>query len=363
MGKSKTKQTSSGKQATTQTATPFQQIIPGMQQLGTNIGTAMGQAQAVPLYMGDMVAQAGDRQRAVLPSMQGTADYARSLSPLAMNAANQALSDQPTFEGPGLEAGTGSFANYDPSGVQSVIQAAIQPYMRQLTEQVLPGMQSSALESGAYGNDRAMSIMPGQALRDTGRMAAEVGSGIAYQDFADQQRRSLEAYGLGTQRGLGEADVLTQRLSMYPDLLNSSLGFQSAGTAMDQEAANYDVAMRQAEINNAMARDQYMVNAPFRGLDTAAQLYGSFAPYATQQMNGTNSSTSTTTQQQALGPQLLQAAMGIGSAAMGMPGGLGGLFGGAAASAANPMMGMASSGSAFSNPANPFSVLNPNFGR
>lgn len=331
MGKKKTTTKSTSNQ--TQQATPWSPVQPGLTDLAGRVNTALGQLPGA--YEGQFIATPGAMQQAVLPAMQQAGALSGSLIAPAMQAATQTNWQMPQFQGPGLQQGTGSFAQYDPSGVQSVIQGAMQPYLRQLTEQILPSLQSSGIESGAYSNDRMMALMPQTAIRDTSRMAAEVGSQIAYQDFADQQARALQAYGLGTQRGLGEADVLTQRLGMYPGLLDMVTGLAGQQAGYTQQAADYETAMRQAEINNQLAAHDYAVRQPFQGLDTAAQLYGTFAPYATQTSQG--SQTQTQTQSGGLMGQLLQGAMGIGGMMLGSPGGLS-MLGLGGASAANPLL-------------------------
>lgn len=326
MGKSKSTQKTKSSTNETSTATPWGPATAGLTDLAGMTSNAMHQAQNIPLYQGDFVAQPGAMQQNVAPLYQQASQLAGGLVGGALNAANTTNWQMPSFQGsPTLQDGTQTFGSYDASQVQPVIEAAMQPYMRQLTEQVLPGLQSAGIESGAYSNDRAFAVMPQQALRDTSRMAAEVGSGIAFQDFMANQQRQQQAYQMSTQRGLGEADVLTQRLAQYPELLDTAMRMSTGQADLASQGAAYDTALRQSEINNALAQDAYNVQAPFRGLDMASSIFGSFAPYATRNNVGTSNSTTTQTTQQPLAGQLLQGAMGIGSMALGMPGGFAGL--------------------------------------
>jgi hypothetical protein len=353
MGKSKQTSKTSSSTNQTQTNTPYAPAQPGLTNLAQLTNQAMLQAQAVPQYQGDFVALPGALQQQVIPAYQASAALAGSLIDPALQAANQTNWQMPTFGGPSINQGTQTFGSYDASQVAPVVEAAIQPYLRQLTEQILPGLQSSAIESGAYSNDRAFAVMPQQALRDTSRMASEVGAGIAFQDFLNQQQRLQNAYQMSTQRGLGEADVLTSRLSMYPELLDTAMRLSTGQGDLLNSAAAYDLAMRQSEINNSLAQDAYNVQAPYRGLDMAAQILGTFSPYATQNMVGKTNSTTTTTQQQPLAGQLLQGAIGLGSMFAGFPG-LGTALG-IGSQVANPLMGM--TGGATSAFSNPFSYL------
>jgi len=353
MGKSK--QTTKSSTNQTQTNTPFAPALPGLTDLAGQIAGATAQVQSQTPYSGGFVALPGQLQQQVIPAYQQAAATAGSLVDPATQAALQTNWQMPSFAGPGTEAGTQGFASYDPTAIQPVIEAAMAPYMRQLMEQVLPGLQSAGIESGAYSNDRALSTLPQMALRDTSRMAAEVGAGIGLQDFQNQQARQLEAFGLNTQRGLGEADVLTSRLGLYPALLDNIMRMSTGQASLTEHAAGYDTAMRQAAINDALARDAYAMQAPFRGLDTAASLYGTFAPYGTQNMTGTSKTTQTSSP--SLGSQIMQGALGVGGMLLGSPGGLSmlGLGGTAAAGAGiNPLL-----GSAYGGYTNPFATPSP----
>lgn len=345
MGKSKTTTKSSGTSNTTQaqTNTPYAPVMPGLNNLANLTNSAMMQAQAVPKYTGDFMALPGELQQQVPGLYMNSSNLAGSLVNPALAASQQALSSMPTFAGsPTLGQGTQTFGSYDASQVAPVVQAAMQPYIRQLQEQILPGLQSSGIESGAYSNDRAFAVMPQQALRDTSLAAAEVGAGISFQDFLQQQQRLQNAYQMSTQRGLGEADVLTQRLGMYPELLDTAMRMSTGQADLAAQGAGYDTAMRQAEIQNALMRDTYNVQSPFRGLDMAANIFGTFSPYASSNMTGTQNyqNKSVQTQQQPLAGQILQGALGVAGMAAGFPG-LGTALGmGAGAGAmANPLMG------------------------
>lgn len=350
MGKKKStsKSTSSTNQATTQTSTPWAPAMPGLTNLANATNNAITQAQAVPQYTGDFLALPGQLQQQVPGLYTGASQLAGSLVNPALQAAQQATGQLPTFGGPDINAGTQTFGSYDATQVAPVVQAAMQPYIRQLQEQILPGLQSAGIESGAYSNDRAFAVMPQQALRDTSLAAAEIGAGIGFQDFLQQQNRLQNAFQMSTTRGLGEADVLTQRLGMYPELLDTAMRMSTGQADLASQAAAYDTAMRQAEIQNALMQDTYNVQAPFRGLDMGANILQTFSPYASHAgtMTGTQTSKTTNTESGGLAGQLLQGALGVGSMLAGMPGGFAGLGTalGIGGQMANPMLNTAAIG-------------------
>lgn len=78
--------------------------------------------------------------------------------------------------------------------LNAALQAAIQPVMRQLTEQVLPGIKSTALDAGAYTGDRAMMVLPTQAIAEAGGRAGEITQQLAYQGYQADEDRSLQSW-------------------------------------------------------------------------------------------------------------------------------------------------------------------------
>ena len=303
----------------TSTNTPPTWAAPGLEDLGRRI-TAIIPTMPGPRYEGNFIAQPNATERSVPSMMLDTAALARQMMTPA-SAALQQLGQGATFGGPTLAQGTQSFADYNPTAVQPVVNAAIQPLMRQLTEQILPSIRSSGIESGAYGSDRMQSTLPATAIRDVGRQAMEVGTGIAYQDFMDQQNRNLQAFSLGTQRGLGEADLLTQRLGMTPDMINAILNLSGSSADITAQAGAMERGFDQALIEEMLARQDYNVRYPFQGLDVAAALLGNLAaPW------GTRTSTGTQTQSTGGLAPIVGGLAGLGMMAAGFPG-IGGLFG------------------------------------
>lgn len=303
---------------TVQKNDPPSWAAPGLAELGQRI-TQIIPTMPGPSYQGSFYAPVSEREAGMAGKIEANADFSRAMAIPAMGAVAQAQT--PVSYNPLAQAGFGS---YDPTGVQSVIESAMKPAFRRLQEQVLPGLQSSATESGAYGGDRAQTLLPSLAIRDTMGEVGDIASRIAYQDFSDQQARALQGYGLATERGLGEAGTLTQRLSMFPDLMDTVMRMQTGATDMDMQAAQYDNSLRQREIEEALARQDYSVRQPFQGLDVAAALLGNLAqPWGTRTTNGT------TTQSAGGAGQFLQAGLGLAQlagSAFGMPGGGGGGF-------------------------------------
>lgn len=341
--KQTTKSNSTTNTNQTQTAAPPTWTMPGISAVSQQVLDAVNGLPSTH-YSGPMVATMDPAtQAAIQAAWTGTAGLAGDLT-------TQAMSMMPTLQG----LATGSGLNWTTAlpttainaaplqDATAAIQASMDPVMRQLTTQILPGITNSALQSGAYSGSRAMGVVPTEAIRNATQTMQQTAATLGYQAYEDWAQRDLAAqqaaaalaqqnYALETNRQLQQAATQLQAMGMTPEMINSILHTSSSQGDLLNMAAQLGLQNQQAGINNAVAMDQYATQAPFMGLDTAAallaQLSGGWGT-TTNKGTSTTNATQTTQQQQALLPQLLQGAVGLGSMALGMPGGLGGLFGG-----------------------------------
>lgn len=341
MGGSKTTETTNQ----TQTAAPPTWTLPGLQIAGQDVTNAIGQIPSSH-YTGPMVATYDPADiAAIQAAWNGTAANATNL---AASMQNSTLPELQSI-GQGLHYTTSlpttSISAAPLQDATAAIQASMAPVMQNLTHNILPGITNSALASGAYTSDRALGVVPEQAIADaTASMqntAAQLGY-TAYEDWATRdltaQQATVQAaqqnYSLDTARQTQQAAAQLQALGMTPDMVNSILHTQASSGDLMQMAANLGLTAQQAQINNAVGMDQYASQAPFMGLDTASQLLAELSGnWGTHTMNGT---TTQTTSQSPVG-QVLQGALGLGSLAMGIPGAgsaIGGALGLGAPSAA-----------------------------
>ncbi len=322
----------------TQTAAPPTWTLPGLTQVAgqvTNAASGLPQSH----YTGPTTATYDPADIAAIQAAWGGA---------AQTAGQLAGVEQgmlPTLQsiGQGLNYTTSlPTANIHTAGMQdatAAINAAMDPAMRNLTNVILPGITNSALASGAYTSDRAMGVMPTEAIRNAEQTMQQTAATLGYQAYQDWAQRDLAAqeaqvqaqqanYGLDTSRQQSQAAAQLQALGMAPDMINSILHTQASSGDLLQMAANLGLTADQATINNAMGMDQYASQAPFMGLDTASALLAQLSGgWGTTTQHGT----STQTQEQSSDPfsQILQAAAGIGGMVAGVPG-LGSMFGSAA---------------------------------
>lgn len=297
----------------TQKNAPPEWALPGLQELAQRITSIIPQVPGQQ-YGGEFIAGPNALQQGSLPLYAGASQQALGASQQAGEAA-QALTGQ------GAQFGEWLTPRFDTSQAAA---AATAPIMRNLTENILPGLQSSALQSGAYGNTRMTDILPSLAIRDATRGAQEIAAQMAFTEHQGAMQNQLQGFGAMTERGLGTEGLRQQRLMGLPQLLDTQMRMGAGAGDILSMAGNLQQGWDQSAIDNELAKFQYNLQYPFQGLDTAASLLAGLAHgYGTQTMTGTNK---TVEKSGGMAPWL-GAALGIGSTIAGFPG-IGSMFGG-----------------------------------
>lgn len=273
--KKTTKQTSNQ----TTTAAPPSWTMPGIQDVSGRVMNALNSLPGTK-YTGDffalpdsnMVSQAQQMYNGAAQTSQDLAGYVKQNLPTVGQPIN--------YGGPNLP--TGSYNIGSGQDLNPAIEAATRPIYRQLTEQALPGIRSSADAAGAGSNTR-VGVLQAQALRDWQTQASDIAAEMAYKDYNDREARRLQAYGidtnaalegfgLATNRGLGEAGLNLDRAKALPELTDSIMRLALSGGDILMQSDATRQAAEQARINNELARNQYEWQYPFQGLDVATQL-------------------------------------------------------------------------------------------
>lgn len=285
----KSKQETKSNQTTT--VAPPSWTMPGISAAAGKVTDALG-AMPTSSYTGDFVAQ---------PNKALTDQAVGAYTGAANTAGGWAdyMSNMTKALGGASPVTTGTYQQGAGFDLNPVIQAAVSPLLKQLTEQTLPGIRSSALESGAYSGDRAMSLLPSMAASDTAVNAQNLGAQIGYQDYAMREAQRLAAYqsdqsnslaaqqfnnNFGLASANAQSDLINQEMMLRASMGDLFSGAASTGTAADQ-----------AGINNALAKEQYNIQRPFQGLDIASALLAQLSGgYGTTTSNGTQTTTQST---------------------------------------------------------------------
>ena len=180
-----------------------------------------------------------------------------SFAPTLMGAPDLQFYD-PTAFNHGNEAGR----------LNAALEAATAPIMRQLTEKVLPGLKSSAIDAGAYSGGRAMNIVPQNAIDVATRNASEVASGLAYEGFQAEENRKLQAWQsfeqLKSEAAQGNNNAKLQLKKLVDDASLMKYGIE-ADAAMQAYGINQDALLENARMS---------LGAQDRNLSAMMQLAG-----------------------------------------------------------------------------------------
>lgn len=250
----------------TQTAAPPAWTLPGLELASSKVIDALGQVPGSK-YTGDFIALPDQN------AIGGVMDAYSRAAAMANELAGYARANLP--QETRYDAGSGMDLN-------PVISAALKPAYQQLTEQILPSIRSGGIESGAYSGNRALEVLPGQALRDWSASAQDTASRIAFEDYNAREARRLAGYQTDVSAAL-------DRARMLPELTDNimRLGTASGDLLAQNEALRQQTA--QQVINNALARNQYEWQFPFQGLDIASTLLSRLSGgYGTTTSDGTS---------------------------------------------------------------------------
>ncbi len=336
----KTRTTQKANSTTTNAPPAF--TAPGLSDVASRVTQAVGQLPTTP-YTGDFFAVPDQATTDnIVGAYTGAAGQARDAAAAVRSRIDGFSPITATFN---TSLPTESFQLAPQQDTDAVIRASLEPVRRQLLEQILPSIRSSALDSGAYSNDRALATLPGQAIRDSDEAAQRLAAQIAYDDynrredrrlsaFEADQNRLLAGFQADTDRGLGSAGLVANQnldfLRLLPELNDATLRYAAGEGDLYAQAQAAELQRKQTLIDDALAKNDYRYKYPFQGLDTAANLLAVLSGnYGTQ--TGKSDST-TTTKTSGLGP-ILQGIAGIGAAVAGIPG-IGGAGVGAAGAGA-----------------------------
>jgi len=156
---------------------------------------------------------------------------------------------------------------FDPRSADTagVIQAALDPLRQELTEQIIPGIQSQAIQQGAYGGTR-QDVVTENALRDFSREAGNIAAGINYQDFArtEDQRfndlLSIREFGPELEK-INQAAILTA-----PEIQNQAVQQSLLPSTILNQVGSTERLFEQDLLDEAYNEYLLSLQTPFAGL-------------------------------------------------------------------------------------------------
>lgn len=267
---------------TVQTSEPWSGAVPYLTQIMQGAQQAYGQTSKTP-YPGQYYAPYTNDQLA-------GQDYIRQLAPVIQQQVKPVIQ---------LASDTASGKFLDPSSnpaLQSAMSAAAQPAVQAFRESVVPGINSAAISSGAYGGARN-GLALGRASQGLMQELTNTGAQMAYQNYA-------------TERGYQNQSA---------DLFSKALGLQATPAQYLTAVGQDTQTQNQQLLNEKLQKYNDTSQAPWNGLDQYLSLVtGAGGNYGTS--TGTASGGSTF-------GNVLSGALG----GAGLAGGIGSLFGSGAA--------------------------------
>jgi len=179
---------------------------------------------------------------------------------------------------------------FDPrsAGTEGVIQAALDPVQDRLLEQIIPGIQSQAIQEGAFGGTR-QDVTTGSALQDFTREAGNIAANIEFQDFARQEDQrfndllSIREFGPELEK-INQAAALTA-----PEIANQGVQQELLPATLLGQAGEASRLFGQDEIDNLYQQYVLGTQTPFVGLDQYAALVNGTALGGTSTLTGPRS--------------------------------------------------------------------------
>ena len=187
----------------------------------------------------------------------------------------------------------------DFSTLQETTQAAIQPLQENLTENVLPQLESQAIQQGAFGGSR-QALGEQEALDQFQEQAGNQASQLALQDLSQRRNNELAAQqtnqqaSLGAQRSNQQADLSAQQQNqqaaledlnrrtnafqnglqlqnqtaqLVPQLQNQALQQALGPAQLQQQVGAQEQQFAQDLINEQVAKFEQEQQLPFKGFD------------------------------------------------------------------------------------------------
>lgn len=146
---------------------------------------------------------------------------------------------------------SGQFMDPNNALIQNYMDAATRPVQERLTREQLPGLDSAAIASGAYGGS-ANAVQRGQAIGDTNQAVLDARSNILYQNMQaerDRQQqiglteRQNQINAAGNERGMQFQGLTNERNNQFQGLMGER-GIEAANFQQRQNLLQQDRGMQ-----------------------------------------------------------------------------------------------------------------------
>lgn len=237
-------------------------------------------------FQGDLTADPTAAQLAAIQKQKDLANdlggYGDTTQQIAQRQVDQVLNDE--FRAPLNQS-------FDPTSADTagVIDAAIAPIQERLTEQLIPQIQSQAIQDGAYGG-RRQDVATDAALQDFSREATNTAAMINYEDFARTEGQRFDDY-MGRMQLTPELLKLEQAAALTaPEIANLGVQQQLLPSQLMSDAGLQEQLFEQDRIDEAYQQYLLATQTPFAGLDQYASIVAGTPSGQTSTLTGPRSS-------------------------------------------------------------------------
>lgn len=259
-------------------------------------------------YSGQLVASPTDAQQQALQQQksiaQGLGGFGDTTKQLADMQSQKILSG-------GYTAPANTQFQQTNLGTADAVNAYLAPVQRNLMENIIPTLQSDAIEQGAYGGGKYYNNLANQIRDNYTTEAANIAAQIGYGEQVRQDEQRYKNFELNQQL-MPELMKLEQAATLTtPELLNTSVNQQLMPSGILAQAGQAEQLFQQDVLDEAYQQYLLDIQGPFAGLDQYASVI------AGMPMGGTSTATGTAARPSG-GSSFLSGALGGGAMAYGL---------------------------------------------
>lgn len=273
-----------GNQTTVQKSEPPAYLKPFLKDIANKAQDAF---EEVPQggFSGDLTADPTGDQLTAIQRQKDVANtlgnFGDSTGQLAQRQADMVLNDE-------FRAPLNNDFNPQSAETAGVIDASIDPIQQRLTEQIIPQIQSQAIQDGAFGG-RRQDVATDSALQDFSREATNTAARINFEDFSRTEEQRFGDH-LAQMQLTPELLKLEQAAALTaPELQNLGVQQQLLPSQILGSAGQRERLFAQDSIDEAYQRYLLSTQTPFAGLDQYASIVAGTPSGQTSTLTGPRS--------------------------------------------------------------------------
>lgn len=260
-----------GNTTTVQKSEPPAYLQPYLTDIAKQAQNIYAKNRNTPSYTGDFLADPNANQQG---AVQGQLDLAQNLQDsgfgsdtmaVAQNQTNKLMSDYYT------SAARNTFDTQN-LATPELVDSYLKPVERNLTENILPALESDAITQGAYGGSRYAQEQT-KAVRDNfTEKAADIATQIGYGDAVRRDDQEFQNFAMNQELMPELLKMEQAAAAITPELTNAAISQQLMPIQLQGQAGTQLQAYTQAEMDDLYQQYLYEMQYPWMGLDNYASI-------------------------------------------------------------------------------------------